>query len=71
MVETDGVREVSDDEMRRIKTYLRSTMTSEQLNAVMVLNVNKELTDCMDVKDVMKEFVVRTDVRKDAFGLVN
>ena len=46
-------------------------MTSERLNAVMVLNVNKELTDCMDVKDVMKEFVVRTDVRKDAFGLVN
>ena len=56
--------------LRRIKTYLRSTMTSERLNAVMVL-VNKELTDCMDVKDVMKEFVVRTDVRKDAFGLVN
>jgi hypothetical protein len=56
--------------MRRMKTYLRSTMTSERLNSVMVLHVNKELTDALRVSDIMREFISFNDTRKDTFGQV-
>jgi hypothetical protein len=56
--------------LRRIKTYLRGTMTSERLNSVMVLNVNQERTDALDMTDIMRQFVVRCDTRKDHFGVV-
>ena len=55
--------------MRRLKTYLRSTMTSERLNSVMVLHVNKERADSLDIQDTMREFVSRCATRKDTFGL--
>lgn len=55
--------------LRRMKTYLRSTMTAQRLNAVMILNVHRELANKLCVKDVMHEFIVRNDIRKDTFGI--
>jgi Domain of unknown function (DUF4371)/hAT family C-terminal dimerisation region len=56
--------------MRRLKTYLRSTMTSVRLNSVMILSVNRDLAKQLDPKEIMREFVTRNDVRKDTFGLI-
>jgi hypothetical protein len=67
---TVATAERSFSALRRVKTYLRSTMTSERLNAAMVLHVNKELSDDINITEVMREFVVRHDNRKDTFGLV-
>jgi hypothetical protein len=56
--------------MRRLKTYLRSNMTSVRLNSVMILSVNRDLAKQLDPKEIMREFVTRNDVRKDTFGLI-
>ena len=41
--------------MRRIKSYLRSTI-SQQLNATMDLHIHKEPTDDLDLNSIAKEF---------------
>ena len=39
--------------LRRIKNYLRMTMTSQRLNSVVVvMNVHRELTDALDITAV-------------------
>ena len=43
--------------MRRIKTYLRSTMGQSRLNAVMLLYIHKEKTDQISTVDIANEFV--------------
>ena len=53
--------------MRRLKTYLRSTMSTERLNSVMTLYVHKDLLDCIDDSAVVKDFVACNEVRKDIF----
>jgi len=50
MPATNAISERSFSAMRQIKTYLRSTMTQERLNSVMVLHIHKELTDGLDLK---------------------
>ena len=52
--------------MHRLKTYLRSTMSTERLNSVMTLRVHEDLLDCIDA--VVKDFVTCNEVRQDIFG---
>ena len=47
--------------MRRVKSYLRSTMTQERLNSLMVLQFHKEITDGLDLPCVPNEFVGRSE----------
>ena len=42
--------------MRRIKTYLRSTMSQERLNHIMILHIHKELTDTLDLNYVGNDY---------------
>ena len=51
--------------MRRLKTYLRSIMSTERLNSVITLHVHKDLLDCIDDSAVVKNFVACNEVRKD------
>ena len=53
--------------MRRIKTYLRATMSQERLNSIMILHVHKENTDELDLKLFSNEFVSKLDYRKSKF----
>ena len=43
-MKTNSTSERSFSAMRRVKSYLRSTMTQERMNNLMILNVHKELT---------------------------
>ena len=43
--------------LRRIKTYLRSTLTQEHLNHFLVLNAHRELLDEIDVNEVCQSSV--------------
>ena len=61
---SNAVSERSFSAMHRIKTYLRSTMLQERLNAVMLLHMHQELTDSLDLKSIANEFHVRSDYRK-------
>jgi hAT family C-terminal dimerisation region len=45
---TSATAERSFSAMRRLKTYLRSTMATERLNSVMVLHVHKVMLDQLD-----------------------
>ena len=64
---TNAISERSFSAMRHIKTYLRSTMSQERLNATMVMYVHKDLTDNLDLKSIGNEFCVKSDYRKAKF----
>ena len=64
---TNAVSERSFSAMRRIKTYLRSTMLQERLNAVMIMHVHKDLTETLDLPCIANEFCVKSDYRKNKF----
>lgn len=54
--------------LRRLKTYLRSTMSQSRLTHLMVLHVHQERTAALDLVQATKEFVSRTTERKVTFG---
>ena len=64
---TNAVSERTFSAMRRLKTYLRSTMAQKRLNAVMLLHVHKERTDCLSVVDLADTFV-NSEYRMSVFG---
>ena len=69
---TNAISERSFSAMRRIKTYLRSTMgQSSEVNSVMLLNVHKDKTDELSLLNVANEFVTTTNSehRKSVFGI--
>ena len=65
---TNATSERSFSSLRRIKTYLRSTMKQERLNGLMVMHIHKERVDKIKLVDVAREFVSRSDVRFFKFG---
>ena len=69
MPATNAISERSFSAMRCIKTYLRSTMLQERLNATMVLHVHKESTDALNLQRLSNEFVSKSDYRKSKFPM--
>lgn len=57
MPATNATSERSFSALRRVKTYLRTTMTQERLNHLMVLHVHRESTDAMDLREIANDFV--------------
>ena len=53
---------------RRIKTWLRSTMTSQGFNNLSVLSIHKELTDSINLVDISNEFASKYDGRRMNLG---
>jgi len=68
MPATNAVSERSFSTMRRIKSYLRSTMKQSQLNHTMVLNIYKEELDNLDIVAVANEFVSKNEHHNQFFG---
>jgi hypothetical protein len=68
---TNAISERSFSAMRRIKTYLRSTMTQSRLNSVMLLHVHKDKTDQLSLPEIANSFVQgsASDYRKTHFGV--
>ena len=64
---TNSTSERSFSAMRRIKTYLRSSMSQSRLNAMMTLHVHKDRMDKISLQDVAKAFI-NSDHRKSIFG---
>ena len=65
---TNAMSERSFSLLRRIKTYLRSTMKQERLNGLMVMHIHKESVDKIKLMDIAREFVSRSDIRFSKFG---
>ena len=68
MPASNATSERSFSALRRIKTYLRSTMGQERLNNLMLLHIHKEITDDLDLKDVATEFISGSEHRLSIFG---
>jgi len=54
--------------LKRLKTYLRSTMTQKRLTHLMILHVHKSITANIDLKAIAQKIVSRTSERKSTFG---
>ena len=68
MPATNSTSERSFSAMRRVKSYLRSTMSQERLNSLMILHVHKDQTDALDLHSVGNEFLSRSERRLHVFG---
>ena len=60
---TNAVSERSFSSMKRLKSYLRSTMNQSRLNHVMILHLNKEKVDNLDLDAIGNEFVEGSEHR--------
>ena len=68
MPATNASSERSFSAMQRVKSYLRSTMTQERLNHLMILHVHKELTYGLILTNIANEFVSKSERRLQVFG---
>ena len=55
--------------LRRLKTYLRSTMTGNRLNALALLHVHREIH--LDVEEIINRFAVRHPRRMKLLDILN
>jgi len=65
---TSASSERSFSAARRLKTWLRASMTQERFNSIAVLNIHKEKNDELCLLTVANEFVSRNERRKVKFG---
>ena len=65
---TNATSERSFSALRRVKTYMCTTMTQERLNNLMVLHVHREQVDKLELERVAHEFVSGREGRKRMFG---
>ena len=68
MPATNATSERSFSALRRIKTYLRSTMSQERLNNLMLLHVNKDKTDALELHQIGQDFISGREGRQRTFG---
>jgi len=60
--------ERSFSSLRRLKTWLRSTMTQTRLNSVAVCHAHQDILDDLDLHALETDFISRSDIRKNLFG---
>ena len=68
MPATNAVSERSFSAMKRVKNYLRSTMTQQRLNHLMIMHVHKEQVDKLNMADIGNDFVNANEHRRSVFG---
>lgn len=65
---TNAVSERSALALRRVKTYLRTTMTQSRLNHLLILHCHKDRTDSLSISNCLREFVDYRERRSEVFG---
>ena len=68
MPASNATSERSFSALRRVKTYLRSTMTQLRLNNLMLLHIHKERTDSLNLDEIANDFIDRKETRLALFG---
>ena len=54
--------------LRRLKTWLRTTMTQRRLNHISICHVHQEQLDNVNVHELAKLFVQKSEIRRGIFG---
>lgn len=65
---TNATCERSFSALKRVKTYLRSTMKQSRLNNLMILHIHKDFCDELCVDECMTEFCNYSEHRRNIFG---
>ena len=68
MPASNAVSERAFSTMRRIKTYLRSTMTQNRLNHTMTLSVHSGKLNDLNLGEILNEFIDSSDRRRAVFA---
>ena len=68
MPATNATSERSFSALRRVKTFLRTTMTQLRLNNSMILFVHSNLTDKINLVELGNEFIRGSEDRQTLFG---
>ena len=53
---------------RRLKTYLRSTMTQKRLNNLLILHTHKDRVDNVNLTEIAEAFISLNEHRQEYFG---
>ena len=56
--------------LRRLKTYLRSTMSQQRLNSIAILNVHQHRLDALNIRKIACEFVQENEQSGAIFGRI-
>lgn len=67
---TTATAERSFSAMNRVKTYLRSSMTQQRLNHVIIPHIHKERLDELDLNSICSTFISKNQSRKCFFGCI-
>jgi len=62
--------ERSFSSLRRLKTYLRSTMSQSRLNSVALLHAHQHEVMAIPVEEILKDFVSLNSSRMQTFGTI-
>lgn len=65
---TSATSERAFSTLRRLLTYLRSSMTEKRLNNCALLHIHKDLVDSIDLVAIAKGFTSLNDERRHYFG---
>ena len=68
MPSTNAISERSFSAFRTVKNSLRSSMTQERLNHLLILHKHKDLTDSVDLIEVANDSVALSEHRPRQFG---
>lgn len=60
MPATNASSERSFSALRRVKSYLRTTMKQDRLNHLMLINTHKEKTDVLCLKSLINDFIINS-----------
>ena len=55
--------------LRRLKTYFRLTIAQQRLNDLTVLTTHRDETERLDLKEVVTEFISKSQIRRNKFGV--
>ena len=67
-VATNATSERSFSALRRVKTYLRTSMKEKRLNHLLLLYVHKKHCDKLDLVGIASDFVKDCEHRRSVFG---
>jgi hypothetical protein len=55
--------------LKRLKTYLRSTMSQDRLNGIALANVHSTILNEEDSHQLMNDFIKKSQIRINAFEI--
>ena len=54
--------------LRRLKSYLRSSMGQSRLNSIAILNCHRNITSTLDLNTIADQFIGRNELRRQTFA---